>query len=187
MLLPTYNTRRAFGLRHWQSFSICLLASAAWFSSPLAWALNSDRQQPIEITADSVELNEGEGFSIYSGNVIITQGTMKIDASRVKITFSDDGLDSMLATEGNHGGLAYMRQESEPTGDGKGDIMEAWGKSIDYQLNSEYLTLLGSAKLIQKGNQFSGHEILFDIPAENVKATGDKGKQVKMIFLPKSK
>ena len=186
MLLPTHNARRAFGLRHWQSFSICLLASAAWFSSPLAWALDSDRQQPIEITADSVELNEGEGFSTYSGNVIITQGTMIIDASRVKITFNDDGIDTMLATEGNNGGLAYMRQESEPTGDTKGDIMEAWGKSIDYQLNTEHLTLLGSAKLIQKGNQFSGHKILFDILAENVKASGGEGKQVKMIFLPNS-
>ena len=186
MLLPSHNTRRAFGLRHWQSISICILASAAWFSSPLAWALESDRQQPIEITADSVELNEGDGFSIYSGNVIITQGTMKIDASQVKVTFNDDGMETMLATEGNNGGLAYMRQESEPTGDGKGDIMEAWGKSIEYQLNAEHLTLLGSAKLIQRGNQFSGHEILFDMPKENVKATGGEGKQVKIIFLPNS-
>jgi len=186
MLLPTLNTRRAFGLRHWQSFSICLLASAAWFSTPLAWALDSDRKQPIEITADSVELNEGEGYSIYSGNVIITQGTMKINASRVKITFNDDGIETMLATEDNNDGLAYMRQESEPTGDGTGDIMEAWGKRIEYQLNTEYLTLLGSAKLIQKGNQFSGHEILFDMPTENIKATGGAGKQVKMVFLPSS-
>jgi lipopolysaccharide export system protein LptA len=64
--------------------------------------------------------------------------------------------------------------------------MEAWGKSIDYQVNAEYLTLLGNAKLIQRGNRFSGHEILFDIPRDNVKATGAKDKRVKMIFLPKS-
>jgi len=186
MLLPTHNTRRASSLGHWKSFSICLFASAACLLSPLVWALDSDRQQPIEIIADSAELNEGEGFSIYSGHVIITQGTMKIEASKVKVTFNDDGIDTMVATEGHNDDLAYMRQESEPTGDGKHNLMEAWGKSIDYQLNTQYLTLVGGAKLIQKGNQFSGHKILFDMPAENVKASGGEGKQVKMIFLPNS-
>jgi lipopolysaccharide transport protein LptA len=64
--------------------------------------------------------------------------------------------------------------------------MQAWGKRIDYQLNTEFLTLLGGAKLIQKGNLFSGHQILFNMSTENVKATGGKDKQVKMIFLPNS-
>ena len=186
MLLPTQHALNALRLRHWQGFLICLFASAAWFASPSSWALNSDRQQPLEIAADSAELNEGEGFSIYSGNVIITRGTMQIEASSVKVTFNDDGIQTMLATEGPYDGLAYMRQQSEPTGDGQSDTMEAWGKSIDYQVNAEYLTLLGNAKLIQRGNQFSGHEILFDIPRDNVKATGAKDKRVKMIFLPKS-
>ena len=92
----------------------------------------------------------------------------------------------MLATD-DEGGLAYMRQQSEPTKNGQDDLMEAWGKSIDYQLDAEYLTLLGAAKLIQRGNEFSGNKILFDIPTDYVKATGGKGKRVKMTFLPNSK
>jgi lipopolysaccharide export system protein LptA len=92
----------------------------------------------------------------------------------------------MLAIEEEDDGLAYMRQQSEPTGDGKSSLMEAWGKSIDYQVTKEYLTLLGSAKLIQRGNQFSGNKILFDVPKDNVKASGGEDKRVKMIFLPKS-
>jgi len=186
MLLSIQNTHSASNLSHMQRFSICLLALAAWISSPLTWALDSDRKQPIEITADSVELNEGEGFSTYSGNVLIVQGSMTIEANKVKITFNDDGIETMVATEGNNDGLAYMQQESEPLGDGKGDIMEAWGKRIDYQLNTEFLTLLGSAKLIQKGNLFSGQKILFNMSTENVKAIGSNNKQVKMIFLPNS-
>ena len=186
MLQPLQNTHSAPSLNHIQRFSICLLAGAAWFLSPLTWALDSDRKQPIEITADSVELNEGEGFSTYSGSVIIVQGSMTIEANTVKVTFNDDGIETMVATEGNNDGLAYMQQESEPVGDGKGDIMQAWGKRIDYQLNTEFLTLLGGAKLIQKGNLFSGHQILFNMSTENVKATGGKDKQVKMIFLPNS-
>ena len=186
MLLPNYHASSASRLRHWQTVFICLLASSSLLLSPSSWALASDRHQPLEIAADSAEFNEGEGFSIYTGHVIITQGTMAIEASSVKVAFNDDGIQTMLAADGLHDGLAYMRQQSELTGDGKIDFMEAWGKSIDYQINAEYLTILGSAKLIQRGNQFSGQTILFDMPKNNVKATGGEGKRVKMIFLPKS-
>ncbi|MBT7674376.1 MAG: hypothetical protein HN586_08010, partial [Oceanospirillaceae bacterium] len=92
----------------------------------------------------------------------------------------------MLAKEGPYEGLAYMRQQSEPTETGKDELMEAWGKSIDYQVENEFLTLIGKAKLIQRGNQFSGNKILFDVPKDNVKATGGEDKRVKMIFLPNS-
>ena len=186
MLLSLQQLPSAVRLRHWHGFIACFVASLFYCASALTWALESDRKQPLEITADRAELNEGEGFSIYSGNVIITQGTMKIEASEITLTFNDNGIQTMLAAEGPYDGLAYMRQQSEPTESGKDELMEAWGKSIDYQVNKEFLTLLGKAKLIQRGNQFSGNEILFDIPKDNVKATGGDDKRVKMIFLPNS-
>ncbi|MFT7374996.1 MAG: lipopolysaccharide export system protein LptA, partial [Oceanospirillaceae bacterium] len=108
MLLPNYHASSASRLRHWLRVFICLLASASLLLSPSSWALASDRQQPLEIAADSAELNEGEGFSIYTGNVIITQGTMVIEASSVKLTFNENGIETMLATDGLHDGLAYM-------------------------------------------------------------------------------
>ena len=182
MLLSIQQPRSASHVRHWHGLLICFMALA----SPVTWALDSDRQQPLEINADSAELNEGEGFSVYSGNVVITQGSMKIEASTIRITFDDNGIQTMLASEEEEGELAYMRQQAEPTEDGKISLMEAWGKSIDYQVTKEYLTLLGSAKLIQRGNQFSGNKILFDVPKDNVKASGGEDKRVKMIFLPKS-
>lgn len=187
MSLPTKLPHSASRLNPWKAFNTGVLACLMCISSPLLWALDSDRQQPLEITADKVELNEGEGFSTYFGNVLITQGSMKIEASEVKVTFNDDGIQTILAKEGQEDGLAYMSQQSEPTTDGPSELMEAWGKNIDYQVNAEYLTLVGDAKLIQRGNTFSGHKILFDVPQDNVKATGGAGKRVNMIFLPKSK
>ena len=186
MFLSIQQSLRVKPLPYWHGLIICCVASLALLASPLTWALDSDRKQPLEITADSAELNEGEGFSIYSGNVIITQGTMKIEASTITLTFDDNGIQTMLAKEGPYEGLAYMRQQSEPTETGKDELMEAWGKSIDYQVENEFLTLIGKAKLIQRGNQFSGNKILFDVPKDNVKATCGEDKRVKMIFLPNS-
>ena len=42
------------------------------------WALGSDRQQPIHIKADHITVNEKKGFSIYRGNVLMTQGTLRV-------------------------------------------------------------------------------------------------------------
>ena len=186
MFLSIQQSLRVKPLPYWHGLIMCCMACLALLSSPLTWALDSDRKQPLEITADSAELNEGEGFSIYSGNVIITQGTMKIEASTITLTFNDNGIQTMLAKEGPYEGLASMRKQSEPTETGKDELMEAWGKSIDYQVENEFLTLIGKAKLIQRGNQFSGNKILFDVPKDNVKATGGEDKRVKMIFLPNS-
>ena len=161
-----------------------LIASFACLLSTAAWALESDKKQPLNIAADTADLNEGEGYAIYTGQVLITQGTIKIEADKVKVTFDDAGLTSLLATKGPYDGLAYMSQQAEPDAKGESALMEAWGDSIDYQLASEFLTLIGSAKLIQQGNQFSGHKILFDMPKDKVTATGGEGKLVNMSFLP---
>ena len=186
MLLHAQHPLDTFRAIHLHKLWILLLTIVVCLLSTISWALDSDRGQPLEISADQAELNEGEGFSIYSGNVVITQGTMNIEASSVKVTFNDDGIETLLATDGHHDGLAYMSQQSEPNAEGASEVMKAWGKTIDYQVSAEYLTLLGRAKLIQQGNQFSGHEIIFDIPKDKVKATGGEGKRVNMIFLPKS-
>lgn len=184
MLLPIQHPLSVLGACHWQRLCILLLTCAACFSSPLSWALASDRQQPLEISADQAELNGGESFSTYSGNVIITKGSIKIQASNVTVTFNDVGIEALIATDGDHDGLAYMSQQLEPNAAGKSAVMEAWGRVIDFQINAEYLTLSGSAKLIQQGNKFSGHKILLDIPKGSVKAFGGEGKQVNMTFLP---
>ena len=186
MLLPTQHNHNTLHLRHWQVFLICMFTGAACFFSPLSWSLDSDSQQPLEASADSAELNEGEGFAIYSGNVIVTRGTMKIKASTIKVTFNDDGVQSMLAKGGHNEDLVHMFQQLEPDANGQSGTMEAWGNNINYQVNEEYLTLLGNAKLVQRGNEFNGPEIFFDIPKDYVKAGGTDGKRVKMIFLPKS-
>ncbi|MDC9719950.1 MAG: lipopolysaccharide transport periplasmic protein LptA [Gammaproteobacteria bacterium] len=184
--MPTLYSGTASHLTIWHALLRGCTLTVVLLASPLTWALDNDRKQPLNIAADRAELNEADGYSIYTGNVIITQGSMIIEASTIKITFNDDGIERLFATEGNHDGLAYMRQKSEPTNDGRSDLMEAWAGNIDYNVNAEFLTLLGQAKLIQRGNEFSGNKILFDVPKDNVKATGGEGKRVNMIFLPKA-
>ena len=51
--------------------------------SATAFALPSDRNQPITLLADRATFNERTGVTTYSGNVIIEQGTMKLQANSI--------------------------------------------------------------------------------------------------------
>ena len=54
--------------------------------SSVSWALPEDSQQEIQITSDSASLDKVQGLIIYSGNVNMTQGTLKIQADKIILT-----------------------------------------------------------------------------------------------------
>ena len=53
-------------------------------------ALSTDSQQPIEIEADFAELDDQEGRTIYVGNVIVTQGSIKMTGDKLKVLFDEN-------------------------------------------------------------------------------------------------
>ena len=55
-------------------FAMLLLAT---FS---AHAEKADRDQPIDLEADTLTTNDAKKTSTYTGNVILTQGTLRINA-----------------------------------------------------------------------------------------------------------
>ncbi|MCZ7019093.1 LptA/OstA family protein, partial [Salmonella enterica] len=63
-----------------------LLGLGAALGSVSAWALPNDSQQPIHIQADDAQLDDKQGIATYKGDVIITQGSMKITGNTVTLT-----------------------------------------------------------------------------------------------------
>jgi lipopolysaccharide export system protein LptA len=51
--------------------------------SASAFALPSDRNQPISLVADRATYNDKTGITTYTGNVVIEQGTMKLQADSI--------------------------------------------------------------------------------------------------------
>src|SRR5690606_11186965 len=82
----------------------CLAAACS------AWALPTDRDQPIHVQADSAELDDRQGKAIYRGDVVITQGTLKITGNTVTVTRNARGeIDTFTA----QGRPAYYEQQPE--------------------------------------------------------------------------
>ena len=58
-----------------------------------ALALPEDRDQPIRITADQALRDEKQGFTVYSGNVNMDQGTLHIDADKITVYHMEEEAD----------------------------------------------------------------------------------------------
>lgn len=158
-----------------------ILLLLLWCAS--AGALESDSAQEITIQSDRAEFDRKAGTATYSGNVILQQGTLRIDAEQITL-FSDDR--QKLTRSVASGSPALFQQQMEAD---KG-LTKAKGNKIVYHPSARTITLNESASLEQEGNFFSGDRILYDIASDSVSAKGTSqkadpsGGRVQMIIQP---
>ncbi|MGQ7959265.1 lipopolysaccharide transport periplasmic protein LptA [Pseudomonas sp. SP16.1] len=164
-----------------------ILSLGAALGSAAAWALPSDREQPIRIQADSAELDDKQGVAVYRGDVIITQGTLKITGDTVTITQTASGDIDVFTSVGKP---AYYEQK--PAVDK--EIVKAYGLTIQYFSSNERIVLIDQAKVIQEGNTFEGEKIVYDTQRQIVNAGRATGTNVSvprpridMVIQPKNK
>ena len=157
--------------------AILILANSA--GSSVLMALPEDRQQPISISADQAEIAQTEGLSVYSGAVVVTQGSMTINAEQVEIHHVNDELSLIVAT----GKPAHFQKQVNH----HEDLTQVWGDAIRYQLSNEQLEIIKSAKLEQQGNTTSGDRIIYLLQQDKVNVfSNTSGQQrVQMIISPK--
>ena len=178
-------------------------------------ALPEDKNQAIEILADSAERDENLGTTIYAGNVIITQGTLIINADKVtihsiKTSSSNQAISETPSTTNNSkenkntstkssiktiiatGTPATLLQQLNP----EGEMVDAKANTLHYIVNERLIHLLGAAELIQNGNFLSGEKIYYDMNAQRVQAqsnsnadssnSDEKGGRVRVIIPPQN-
>lgn len=116
--------------------------------------LSTDPDQPIEIEADAAELDDKTGITVYSGNVIVIQGSMHFYGNRLTITYTDD---NSLKTATMLGKPASFKQRSD-------DKSEIHGKGIKivYHATKDKLIMTEEAELTQSGKMFRAYNIEYD-------------------------
>ena len=166
-----------------------LLGLGAALGSVSAWALPNDQQQPIRIQADDAQLDDKNGVATYTGDVIITQGSMKVTGNKVTITRTAAGDIDVVTSVGN---LAYFEQ-LQTAGDTK--PVQGYGVTIQYHASQDRVVLIDRAKVIDKdGNVTQGEKIVYDTNkklASAGRATGtnvtESRPRIDMVIQPKKK
>ena len=120
-----------------------------------SWALRSDRDQPIDIRADRVEISEKEEISQYIGNVNLKQGTLNIQADKITVYLNNGKLNRIVI----QGDPATFQQQPE---DNK-DVVTSKALHMEYFANKQHLVLKDNAQVIQGANRFQGDLSLIHI------------------------
>jgi lipopolysaccharide export system protein LptA len=144
---------------------LSLLLSSLLLCCTAAGARESDRQQPMNLAAedgDAVLADDGE--TRLSGNVLITQGTLKIEAASATITRADGAVKKVVF----EGSPASLQQEGED-----GRPVRAQARQIEYDVPGEVVTLSGDVAVNQGGDDLRGQRIVYDLKNERLNASGE--------------
>ncbi len=132
---------------------LCLLSF-----SMSAVALESDRQQPLEINANATDGTLGDGITTMRGDVEIRQGTLHITADEAEVKKADGRVQSVTF----RGQPAYLEQEIEEQG-----LVKATAGTIDYQVATGIVTLTGNADVQHPQYQISGDLLTYDLKVQH--------------------
>lgn len=155
--------------------ALLLLALLTW--APL-WALDADRDQPIEVEADSLEVRDQENISIYQGNVKLKQGSLEISSDRLVIHFNDNGDLVLMEMTGNPARLRQLDNEQQE--------MRGQARQINYLESESLLELIEEARFTHAGDTIESTLIRINTEDNNIQAgSSDADERVKMLIQPR--
>jgi lipopolysaccharide export system protein LptA len=117
------------------------------------------RDLPVEVTADNLNVNQNDGTAVFTGNVVIGQGTMRLSAPRVLVVYLEDqsGIEELRAS----GGVVLVSGE---------DAAEA--READYNLQSGMIVLRGDVLLLQGDNAISSEAMTVNTNSGTARMSG---------------
>jgi lipopolysaccharide export system protein LptA len=121
--------------------ALTLAAAVVLAASPgPALAEKADRSQPIVVEADKRgTVDTQKQFTVFTGNVVITQGTLQVRADRVEIQETQDKFRTAVAF-GSAQRPAFFKQKRE----GTEETVEGTAERIDFDEKSDTLRLTGN-------------------------------------------
>ena len=140
------------------------LVISLFLISPALMALESDRQQPLEVNADSTDGTLGDGMTTLRGNVEIRQGSLHITADEAEVNKVDGRVSSVTF----RGKPTFLEQDIEEQG-----LVQATAMVINYQVASGLVTLTGSADVKHPQYQISGESLTYDLNIQHFQGSSD--------------
>ena len=136
----------------------------------LSLALSTDKDQPIQLEADSVDIDDASGVSVYLGNVVVTQGSLKLWADKMWI-YRKNGVTEKIVTKGEPTHFRQLLDDSEEETKGQ-------AKQAEFYVQKDEIHLIDEAVLEQKQDKFRSDRIIYLRSKSLVKAGASaQGKQ----------
>ncbi len=141
-----------------------------------------DSSQPIEITADTLEVQQTEKIAIFRGDVDAIQGDMLLRADVLIVHYRE--------TNDNPDDLGISRIDAEGNVFVSSPDETAQGSRGIYDVDNAVINLAGDVVLTQGDNVIQGDELVMDLESgkSQVISSGTTGgDRVRGLFVPQQK
>lgn len=152
-----------------------VLMSAILTTASSVFAIPSDRNQQITLVADRATYNDKTGVTTYSGNVVIQQGTMKLQADSIVAQLNAKREIKTITATGNP--AKFQQQIHVEKG-----IAQGQAQKIVYQADTGIITLSGGAYLNQDGAIMRAETLRYSMNKGDVEAQGSKSGRVQLVI-----
>jgi len=144
------------------------------FISSSVCALESDSEQPITIDSNTATYDDATATSIYTGNVISVQGSIRVNSDKLVVYFVNGDAEKLVFT----GNKAKFKQT--PSEGGEDITGEAF--TGEFYPKKNLLILIDDATVWQGNATYSSNLIEYDIKTSLVKA-GEKSSDASRVHV----
>ena len=125
-------------------------------SGSTVWAEKADRDKPLNANADALKYDDLKQTSVFSGNVIITKGTILMRGGRIDVRQDPQGFQFATITS-NGNAQAYFKQKRE---NGVDEWIEGVADTIEYDGKADTVRFVKKANLKRLRGATTNDEIV---------------------------
>jgi lipopolysaccharide export system protein LptA len=138
---------------------------------------------PVDVAADRIEVQDRADRAIFSGNVIVRQGNLTLNAARLTVAYANN--DGIQIQRLDASGGVVVQSPSETVR----------GQFAIYDLNNRIITMLGSVTLTRGESRVNGNRLVLDLDsgravmdgAAGIATAGDGSRVTGTFMVPKRK
>lgn len=149
-------------------------------------AESRDRLQAMTIDADRVSVDELKKTSLFTGHVLMTQGSLVVKADKVTFRQTEAG-DFFVTAQGKPINFR-QKQDNSP------DFVEAFAEQLEFDSKADQLHLIRQAVLRYGKDEVRGESIIYNMQTQQYEVTGGKSvndsspaKRVRLVIQPRVK
>src|SRR6185295_3592293 len=127
-------------------------------------AERADRDKPVNLEADRVDLDDAKKEAVFIGSVTLTQGTLTIKADKIIVKQDTEGFQYGIA----YGTPAHFRQKRE----GFDEYIEGYSERVEYDGKADKVQMFTNARIQRGGDEVRGDYISYNAVTEFYQVIG---------------
>ncbi|HEX8653816.1 MAG TPA: LptA/OstA family protein [Allosphingosinicella sp.] len=110
-----------------------------------------DTDAPVDVAADRIEVQDRADRAIFTGNVVVRQAALQLEAARITVAYASTGGIQIERIDASGG--VFLRSPTET----------ARGQYAIYDIDRRLITLLGGVTLTRGASHVSGGRLVLDL------------------------